>query len=139
MYATKQNMIERYAEQQLIELTDRVPPYDEAIVDTVLNLALSDADAVINSYIAGRYQLPIASTPDVLRRHACIIAYYDLHRGRHPEEVRKDYEDSIAFLKSVARGDAKLDVAGIEPPSSPAEARVDGPERVFNRNSLKAY
>lgn len=139
MYASKQNMIDRYGSQPLIELTDRAEPYTDAIVDSVLNMALADADAVINSYIAARYQLPVSSTPDVLRRHACVIAYYDLHRGRYPDEVRKDYEDTLAFLKSVGRGDAKLDIAGIEPASSPAEARVEGPERLFSRDSMEAY
>lgn len=139
MYATKQNMIDRYGEKPLIELTDRVEPYAEAIVDSVLNMALSDADALINSYISARYQLPVTSTPDVLRRHACVITYYDLHRGRHPDEVRKDYEDTLSFLKSVSRGDAKLDIAGIEVASSPAEARVEGPARIFNRDSLGDY
>lgn len=139
MYATKQNMIDQYGMQPLIELTDRVEPYTEAIVDNVLNMALSNADALINSYISTRYQLPVSNTPEVLRRHACIIAYYDLHRGRRPDEARKDYEDTLSFLKSVSRGDARLDIAGIEAASSPAEARVEGPIRIFNRDSLGDY
>ncbi len=138
-YASKQNMIDRYEEQVLIELTDRAVPQTNAIVDAVLNQSLADADALINTYLAGRYSLPFSTAPDVLRRHACAIAFYDLHRGRYPDEVRKDFEDTLKFLVALGRGEAKLDAGGLEPDSSPAEARVEGPQRMFNRTSLEGY
>lgn len=138
-YATIQNMIDRYGELPLIELSDRDDPPTHAIVPLVVDAALLEAGAMIDAFIASRYSLPLFSVPDVLRRHCCVIAYYDLHRGRYPDEVRKDYEDTISFLKSLSRGEAKLDVAGEEPTSQAADARVEGPARLFNRTSLEGY
>jgi phage gp36-like protein len=138
-YASKQNMIDRFSEESLIQLTDRVEPYTQEIIDAVLNQALEDADAMINTYLAKRYDLPLASIPAVLPRHAAVIAYYDLHRGHHPEEVRTNYEDTLSFLDKVSRGLVVLDAQGTEPSSAPADARVEGPDRMFSRDSLKGF
>lgn len=136
-YAIKQDMISRYGLDNLVELTDRADPATGSIGDQILQAALDAADALINSYIGKRYQVPLAETPAVLRPHAEVIAYYTLHRGHYPEQLRTEYEDSIGYLKQVSRGEAVLDVAGNQPTSAPAEAIVVGPDRMFNRNSLK--
>ena len=135
-YATKDSMKSRYTEDALVELTDRVEPTSGAIVDSVLNAALNAADAQINAYIAKRYDLPLIATPDILRFHAEVLTFYLLLNGHHTDQQRTEYEDTIAFLKSLSRGDAVLDVAGNEPQSAPAEALVSGPARMFNRDTL---
>lgn len=139
MYATKQTMIDKYGERELIELTDRVEPYMSIINDAVLNAALSTATAMIDSYVSKRYDLPLAEVPAVLVPHAAAIAWYTLHRGNYPEAVRVEYEDALSFLRMISKGDALLDVQGTQPSSAPAEARVEGPERIFSRDSLKRY
>lgn len=136
-YATKQDMIARYGLNNLVELTDRADPATGVIEENILQASLDAADALINSYIGKRYQVPLAQTPAVLRPHAEVIAYYSLHRGHYPEQLRTEYEDSIGYLKQLSRGEAVLDVAGSQPASAPAEAIVVGPDRMFNRNSLK--
>ena len=138
-YATKQNMIDRYAEQLLIELTDRVDPALNVINDTVLNGALADADALINSFIGRRYDLPLASTPPVLTQPAAAITFYTLHRGRHSDETRKAFEDAMAFLADLSSGKAVLDVGGTEPQSAPAQAVSDASDRTFTRDKLKGF
>ncbi|PZQ45163.1 MAG: hypothetical protein DI551_08220 [Micavibrio aeruginosavorus] len=138
-YASKTDMIKRYSEASLIELTDRVQPYLQAINDDVLNAALDDATALINSFVGKLYRLPISAVPSVLVRHTCSIAYYDLHRGRYPDEVRKEYEDTMSYLDKIAKKVVVLDLDGSEPQSALAEARVEGPARIFNRDSLKSF
>lgn len=136
-YATKQNMIDVYTQEALIELTDRAEPPTGAINDTVLNLALADADALIDSYISRRYNPALATGTPVLRSKAQAIAYYILHRGNYPDQIRIAFEDAMEFLKAVSMGHANLDVAGVQPPSAPADARVDAPDRMFSRDSMK--
>ena len=130
-------MIDQYGAERLVELTDRADPPEGEIDDTILQKALDDADAVINSYVARRYDMPITGAPPVLRRHAEVLAWYSLHRGRHTEEDRQAYDDTMKFLDDVSKGVALLDVGGSQPASSPAEAVVDGPDRMFNRDTLK--
>ena len=139
MYVTKQNMIDRFGEENLIELTDRVEPYISAIVDQVLDQALNDASAVADSYISRRYDLPLAAIPPVLIIHTAALAYYDLHRGRYSDEVRTDRDDAVKFLRDISEGKALLDASGNEPESAPADARVEAPERIFNRDELKVF
>lgn len=138
-YATKADMLARYEEQELIQLTDRIQPFTEEIVDSILDQALSDASATIDMYISGRYDLPVGDTPAALVKMACILAYYDLHRGRYTEDLRKDYEDVLKTLSDIAAGKIKLDQGGQEPKSAAAIAQTDGPNRTFNRNSLKGF
>lgn len=138
-HATKQDMLDRYDENKLVELTDRADIATGEIVNAVMDKALTDATEQINSYLAGRYRLPLSATPGVLITHACIIAYYKLHRSHYPEEVRKEYEDTLKWLESVARGTVTLDAAGSQPQSAAADARVEGPERIFSRDSMKVY
>lgn len=139
IYAQKQDMLNRYDETALIELTDRAVPATGEINDVVLNAALSDADGVIDSYVSARYTVPLSPVPQVLTRHAAAIAWFILHRDRYPDEVRKAYDDAISFLRSLASGTAKLDVGGSEPASTAAIAKVDASERVFNRSNLGDY
>ena len=137
-YITQQDMVNRYSEQSLIELTDRVTPYTGEIVTSILDEAIEDADALIDSFISVRYDLPLSETPRVLIGHAAAIAYYKLHRGRYPDEIRTAYEDAIKFLNMVSKGEILLDVAGSQPQSAPADARVEGPDRTFSRKNLEA-
>lgn len=106
-YATLQNLIDRFGEVELIQLTDR---QNLGIVDaTVVSRALSDADARINGYLAVRYALPLSvPLPTELERLACDIARYALHEERVTEIVGKRYEDAIALLRDVASGRAEL-------------------------------
>lgn len=139
IYATKQNLIDQYGSRSLIELTDRDDPPTGEINDTILEGALLDADVKINSYIAKRYTSPVSGGSPALRRVAEQIAYYYLHRDNYPDTVRKAYEDAVDYLKQISRGDVVLDIEGVEPTSSPAQAMVEGPERIFSRESLKVY
>ena len=135
-YATRQSMIERYTEEVIIELTDRAEPSTGDIVDSVLIAALTGADALINAYIAKRYKLPLASTPELLRLLAEVLTYYRLCNGHYTDQTRDDYEDAVSTLKQIAAGTAVLDIEGNEPASAPAEAMVEGPPRMFNRETL---
>lgn len=138
-YATRQDMIERHGEQALIELTDRVEPILNIIIDTVLNAALADASALIDSFVGRRHAVPLATIPPALVRHACAIAFYDLHRGRHSEETRKAFEDAMDYLRNISTGTVVLNIAGNEPASAPAQAVSAAPGRTFNRDTLKGF
>ena len=137
MYATKEDMLKRYTQADLIQLTDRVEPYTNTIIDDVLNQALEDAAATIDTYVANRYDLPVNGIPKALTIQACAIAYYNLHQGRHPDEIRTAYEDAISFLDKIASGWILLDIGGTEPQSSAAIAEYDAPDQMFSRDKLK--
>ena len=137
-YATKSDMLKRYEESELVQLTDIEEPYTSAIVDSVLDNALDNASASIDLYLH-RYDLPLSSIPAALIEMTCTLAFYKLNRNRITEDMRQDYEDVMKMLGDISSGKAKLDAGGNEPTSAAAIARVDGPNRTFNRDSLKGF
>ena len=139
-YANKADMLARYEEKYLVQLTDREEPYQDIIVDDVLDAALNDASAVIDGFIGRLYKLPLADNPPLLIKICCVMAYYNLHRGMADDEVKADRKDQMGILDKIAQGKMDLfNTSQSEPKSAPADARVDGPPRIFNRDNLKGF
>lgn len=134
-YATKQDLIDRFGNTELAQLTDRTN--GTTIDDAVLNKALADADAEINAYISVNHVLPLLPVPANLVRVAGDIARYYLYEDRVTERVKQRYDDAIAFLKNVAAGRASLgvDAAGAAP--APAQTvQFPASQKVFIREDI---
>ncbi len=139
-YASQADLVERYGESRLIDLTDRATPAAGAIDTGVVGRALDDADAAIDGYLKGRYKLPLAETPPLLRDLAQAIAFYKLHTNVTTDKVRKDYEDATRLLVAIARGDVRLDVAGVEPTASGANGvRTSDRPRDMTPGNMKGF
>lgn len=139
-YATKQDLIDRFGADELEQLTDR-DGSAEAIVDSVLDRALEDADAKINSYLSGHYTLPLTDPPDVLERTASDLARYYLYQDGPTEAVQKAFDHAVAFLRDVAAGRAQLgdqDDPG-DAPSSGGGPRIVAGDKVFSSDTLADY
>ena len=114
-YAAVADLLARYGEDELVQLTDRV---GAGVADApAMERALQDAAAEIDGYLAVRHALPLASVPPLLARIACDIARYRLWDDRASEEVRTRYEDARRVLEAIAAGRVTL---GVTPPESPA-------------------
>ena len=108
MYAAKQDLVARFGENELIQLTDRT---NAGIIDeTVLEQAINDANAEINGYLGGRYQLPLAIVPASIKPLCCDIARYKLYDDQSSEQVNKRYDAAIRFLSSVSKGHISLGI-----------------------------
>lgn len=138
-YATQADMLARFGEGELRELTDRADTgeVDGALVDE----ALLDAEGEIDSYIAGRYTLPLATTPRILTRYACDIARHRLTPAAiQREEVRTAYDDAIRFLKDVSAGRASLgDVAPATPAPVSDGPIFTSPPSALSPSSMRGY
>lgn len=132
-YAARQDLIDRFGETEIRQLTDKRDPPAGAIDDTVLDQALADADGVIDSFIASRYTLPLASAPKILKRYAADVARFFLWEDGASEVVRRAYEDALKFLKAVADGTVSLGLDSANEPVAPAAGGVSFNEsrRVF--------
>lgn len=135
-YATQADMLARFGEDELIQLTDRADPPIGAIDAAVLAARLADADALIDGYLAGRYSLPLASTPAILTQYACDVARYLLYGNKMPEDVRDRYEDALRFLGRVADGRIGLGVTPAPAAGGPAHAAG---ARVFDTAGLEGF
>lgn len=139
-YATQAELVERFGETMLIDLTDRANPPAGTIDAGVVADALADTDAMIDGYLLGRYLLPLAATPALLKDLAKAIAIYKLHGDSVADKIRADYQDALKTLDKIAAGTIRLNVAGVEPVSSGASGvkTTDRP-RDFTPDNLKGF
>ncbi|MGH8013344.1 MAG: gp436 family protein [Candidatus Binataceae bacterium] len=150
-YATSNDVIARYPNRDLVQLTNE-DPTQTAINIAPLEQALNDASAEIDMYLESRFALPLGDPPAVLNRLACDIAMYRLQSLRPLHDLadaRQRYNDALQMLLRVAAGEVTLGLSGdsVEPPQARDAVMTevgDGtsggpPARMFSRNSLKGY
>jgi phage gp36-like protein len=136
-YATKQDMIDRFGEEEIIAITDRATPPAGTIDDDVLSDALSAASAEVDSFIGLRVVTPVNPVPGDLVNRTCIIARYRLSDPA-TDRVRNDYTDTISFLKMVGAGTATLgDVAMRATSGGGGSPQVSAGCRTFTNDTLR--
>jgi phage gp36-like protein len=107
-YATSDDMVSRFGALEIIQISDRAG--SGQIDATVVGNALDDASAEIDTYLAGRYTLPFASTPRFVNQLCCNIARYHLCVAgtRMTDEVNEHYKAAVQFLRLAAKGEITL-------------------------------
>lgn len=137
-YCTLQNLVADFGELELIRLSDRARPATGAIVTSVVEKAIADADAEINMYLEGRGLLPLPSVPETLRRIASDITRYYLYQNPavdSPVGVR--YKQRVRQLELVAAGKLSLGLNSAGEVLEPDESVVFVPGRnMFRRDGL---
>lgn len=139
MYADLTTFIEAYGEQLTIELTNLEDPSAATVNETVLNRGLARASALIDSYLAGRYALPLSSTPAVIETFCLDIARYYLGHNAQEEDVRLRYEDALKTLALIADGTLTLGLPLADQPPAVGSPRYLSPGAVFTRSTLEGY
>jgi phage gp36-like protein len=142
-YAAAQDIINRYPTRDLVQLTNE-DPAATTVNTTALQQALDDASAEIDSYLEGRFALPLSDPPAVLNRLASDIAIYRLQalRPLHDlEDARRRYDDAVAMLGRVAAGELTLGLSldNQQAPPAPQAEGSEGAPRVFSRQTLKGF
>jgi phage gp36-like protein len=123
-YATRTDLEERYG---AAELTQR----ESMLATGAVVQALADADAEINSYLSGRYAVPLSPVPDNLPRIACAMARYYLLGSSADDIARNAYKDAIAWLKDVQAGRALLLSAPLAGATQAATVEIATRDKVF--------
>jgi len=106
--------------------------------------ALDAASAEIDSHVGVRHALPLAGTHPVLTQYCVDIALYRLGTAATyvTEEGRQRYEDAVAGLRRIAKGEQHLSVPA-DPDSpeadfeSPSPIVSGGPDRVWSRDRTR--
>ncbi|MBS0370756.1 MAG: DUF1320 domain-containing protein [Proteobacteria bacterium] len=139
-YTSRPLLEERFGLDELIQRTDKFAPYTGAVVDSVLDRAIADADAEIDGYVGARYALPLPDpVPPVLVPIACDIARYRLFDDSVTDVVRQRYEDAIARLKDIAAGRLSLGIDPAQVEAAQVGVRVRAPAQVFSDELLSGY
>jgi len=139
-YASQQELIDRFGEQMLIDLTDRATPPAGAIDATVVDRALTDTDAAIDGYLGAKYQLPLTDTPPLVVDLALAIAIYKLHPFAPNSKIKDDYTDALKTLLQISQGTVKLPIAGLEPEGKGSSGvRTNDRDRPFDADNLRGF
>lgn len=118
---TRQDLIDRFGEDELVVLTDREGR--GVIDDEVLNRAIEDAEAETAAYIQAA-GLVLPSPPKVLVVKVCDIARYYLHDNGETQVVLDRYKQAIAWLRDVVRNPRLLDPDAVVADAKPSACAV---------------
>jgi phage gp36-like protein len=138
-YTTLTDLRNRISDARLAQLTD-FENTGSLDVGRVTD-ALAKASGIVDSYCS-RYSLPLQATEQI-KDLELTIAIYKLYEGRQavPDQIRKSFEDAIAFLKDISAGRASLSQAAV-----PQSSRLDVGTRdhetdpyVFDDTRLEDY
>ncbi|MBB3947219.1 phage gp36-like protein [Rhizobium skierniewicense] len=145
MYATVTDMIARFGEVQIVRLSNPEDRETSVPDEAKVNTALEDATALINSYIRGRYLVPIAAPPKDIVRAACVIARHDLadtERSSPSDEMTKGKAEVIKWLENIAKEIVHLDIplatvtGGDSVGSGP---RISDRQRIVTSDTLRGF
>jgi phage gp36-like protein len=99
--------------------------------DSALTNAIEQAEAEATSYLLARYRKALPSTPDgappILKAKVAVIAHRRLLAGGQPSPaLETESQQTLTWLRDVARGAASLDLAQAPPAdnTTPAVAAI---------------
>lgn len=124
-----------YAETQLLSDTHDVGRIDK----DRLGARLLEAAAIVDGYVAKRYQTPLNPVPEAVKGIVADITRFLLHGDNVPEVVADRHKQARASLKDISKGDMVLAVAEATTTATSGTPDFIGPSRTFDRDSLKGF
>lgn len=133
-YASLADLIERFGSDDVTVAADR--DRDGEPDAGVVDAALEDASAEIDSYLAQVYRLPLPSVPRLVRRLACDIAFHRLspEADTSTEYRRTRYDEAVSLLKRIAKREVSLGLP--EAPTSRIKPSVSSAARRWRNGRL---
>ena len=135
MYSSVADMVARFG---AVEMTRLTSPSGAALLSApdpvMITRALTEASALVDSYLRRRYQTPVTAVVPEVTRAAAILARYDLMFGddRQPSEQATAARDAVVrWLESVRDGRALLDIDAV-PSSEESQAVVATRDAAFS-------
>lgn len=104
-YITIDDLIARFPESDILQLTD--DRGNDTVNATAVDAAINDATATVNSYLRGRYVIPLTAVPDDLVRITADIARYNLSArlgGKMDETIQALFDNAIRTLIRIQDG-----------------------------------
>ena len=135
MYAQVTDMQMRFGQEELEQLA---PSDTDAVDQSKVESALNDASAEMNTYLGSVYSLPLTDPNPYLKTICCDITRFRLWDDAVSEEVRKRYEDAVAWLKKVVKGDVSLGIENQEEVFY-ATTSTNAGNRTFTRSNLDDF
>lgn len=142
-YCAAEDLTERLSNDELIQLTDDA---NTGVVDQdIVAAAITAAQDVIDGYLRGRYTVPLASVPGLIKNIALDLAAYKLFKRRNQLRINEArelmYKTAMAQLKDLQSGVLQLEKADGAPlPPRPLMKSNKRPsDRLFGKDRLEEF
>lgn len=141
MYATPDDMLERYSKLTLIKLTNKEDDFSVNDIDlTVLTAALNTASSMIDGYLAVRYTLPLTTESPMLVQCCCVITRYNLESGKATDQAVEQYKAAVKWLQDVSKGVVQIGPGTDgETPEGTDTALMESAGSVWARQNAKGF
>jgi len=143
MYCEAADIAGHVPNARLVELTDDAEPRTGEINAEIIDKAIAESTAIIDTLIGGRYSLPLASIPPVLKKISIDLTIYNLYaRHADSEEFKgacKRHDNAMKLLQMIADGTVTL---GIDEADGNAgffaKSYVEGGPARFTMDSMRS-
>jgi len=132
--------------KSLIVLDATDPNYDANDVAVLrIDEQITAADDEIDSYLRGRYDLPLASVPGRIKQISKDIAIYNLYKRRQrdsmPDSIVSIYKERLKELEKIRSGKIDLGIESTEVKSSSGIFRTNkkSTDKMFPTSTLDNY
>ncbi|MBN1867117.1 DUF1320 family protein [Candidatus Sumerlaeota bacterium] len=140
MYCTQADIETRLDPKHLVELAD--DDADGMTDATVVQAAIADADALIDSHLAARYRVPLDPVPALATKLSADLAVAALF-ARRRESASPVHEErariAAALLGELAEGRLVLAGALSRGTETGLESTTRTEDKTFSRDSLETF
>lgn len=136
-YTTRAQLDNAFGASEVASLLDRDNDGSEDV--GALAYAIANADALIDAYLASRYEVPLVEVPQLVAMISTDITRFLLWDDKAPAEVQKRYDERIKQLKDIQQG--YLSLPSTVPASTTGLGGVEYVESdpVFSMSSLEGF
>ena len=136
-YATLQDLIDRFGDDELTGLTDRA---GAGVPDAVvIGRALDDAGQIIDTYLGSRYTVPLNPVDPIVTVWACDIARFLLYKSDVSDAVKARYATAMKSLAMAQDGSLTLQTAGVDATPVSDTVQLASSPRMFRTERMGGF
>lgn len=144
MYLTVQEYIDRSYQDETERLANENEVLDgniDATEANIVTLCITDASGLVDSYLRGRYQIPLSSIPELIKRLTFQFSRFFLYEKKNliDDNSFLIYDRAINELKRIAKGEIILDIAKLSVEQSNRQIKYTKGTPLFSKENLVGY
>ena len=138
-YSTDDELLGDISEEVLVQLTDDIDAREVNWLTVAEKRA--DADALIDSFCAGRYALPFSPVPRIIAKLSKELTVYNLYNRRlgAPDNLQTQYKNNIKLLEAINAGSVQLGGADAPEPTTDPGLTVKTARQQFTHRRFKDF
>lgn len=139
-YSIEADVTSKIPEADVALLTDDA---DGDVIDSAkVDEAIERADDMVDSYIRGRFEVPLDPTPPLIKRISTNLAIFELYERKLnlivPENIQRLRDNAVGDLVKIQEGKIAIEISKGQAPASFAARSTHG-EKCFTKEVLDQF